>query len=382
VTAILFQGPELLGRQKVLTDFDAFHVAGTMAAQGRATDTYKAIEMIAAQRAVSDIPSFMPWTYPPPYTLAVKAFAHLPIGVGYLLFISASFAFYLLILRKLVGNHLPGVLIAVLPTVVLMVRTGQNGFLTGALIGWFLLALSDQRRSAGLPLGLMVIKPHLAAGIALLALLAKRWTAMAVAAAVVLASFAAATAEFGVEIWPAFLGGVREAGEFLAAGHYQLFRMTSVYAGARSFGATASFALSVHAMGAAAALALLIWIWRQGQSPRLIAASACAMSLFVSPYAYDYDLTILGVGIAFVLPQLVERASSWEMRGLLALCWFTTGYGLAVDVLQDGQSVTTGAYAGSAGYVSLAAPALIILVASAWIILQRQPAIPHRPLAF
>src|SRR5690606_10384775 len=137
------------------------------------------------------------------------ALASIPVGISYLLFISASFIFYLLILRRISGDYLSGVLIAILPVVILMMRTGQNGFLTGALVGWFLLAFAERRYSAGVPLGLMVIKPHLAAGIALLALLGKRWMAMVVAAVIVLVSLAAATMAFGLAIWPAFLGGVR-----------------------------------------------------------------------------------------------------------------------------------------------------------------------------
>ena len=207
-TAVLFQAPELLGREKSLTDFDAFYIAGDLALQDRAGDAYRAVKMLVAQQEVSSRPSFMPWTYPPVFTLVVEALAHLPIGAAYLAFVLITFAFYVHILWRIAGRFLPGVFIAILPLVPLIVRTGQNGFLTGGLIGWFLLAFMERRRSAGIPMGLMIIKPHLAVGIALLSLLERRWVTMAIAASVVIAALGLATFVYGIGIWPAFFGGV------------------------------------------------------------------------------------------------------------------------------------------------------------------------------
>lgn len=91
----------------------------------------------------------------------------------------------------------------------------------------------------------------------------------------------------------------------------------------------------------------------------MLAAAACAMSLFVSPYNYDYDLTILGPAIAFVLPDIIVRARSAELVGLLLLSWFATGYGFAVASL------------GESEWPSLTAPALVLLVVAAAAILRR-----------
>lgn len=359
VSAVLFQAPGLLGRDKVLTDFDAFHIAGTMARHGQADETYRAAEMLAAQQAIAGDDLLLPWTYPPPYTLFVAALARLPIGLAYLLFLSGSLLFCLAVLRRIAGEYLPGTLIAILPAMLLTVRTGQNGFLTAGLIGAFLLAFPARRAVAGLPLGLMCIKPHLAAGIGLLALFRRRWSAMALAAGLVLALALASTLAFGQSIWGAFLGGVREAGDFLAAGYYQLFRMNSVYACVRSLGASAPVAIVLHGLGALIAIGLFLRLWHRGGEPRVLAAAACAMSLFVSPYNYDYDLTILGPAIAFVLPDIIVRARSAELVGLLLLSWFATGYGFAVASL------------GESEWPSLTAPALVLLVVAAAAILRR-----------
>lgn len=367
-SAVLFQAPELFGKEKALTDFDAFYIAGTMAGEGRASKTYDAAETLAAQQRMTGKVGFMPWTYPPPYTLAMEGLARLPIGLSYLLFISATLAFYVLVLRRIAGSYLPGVLVAILPTILLTVRTGQNGFLTAGLIGCFLLSFSTRRAGAGVPLGLMVIKPHLAAGIALLALLGRRWQAMAIAAGIVVAALLLATAAFGTDIWAAFMSGVRDAGGFLAKGYYPLFRMTSVYASVRTASGSASLALAVHAIGALAAIGFLVHLWRKGCQPRILAAAACVSSLFVSPYSYDYDLTILGLGIAFVLPDVIDRARRWELPGLLLLLWFATGYGLALVVFFGDPD--TGLQ--SDNLWSLGSPALILLVIASCAVLGRK----------
>jgi hypothetical protein len=372
ISAILFQAPGLLGKDKVLTDFDAFHLAGTMALGGRAADTYQATEMFAAQQAVSGTRAFMPWTYPPPYTLAMALLAQLPIGIAYYLFISATFVFYLVVLRRVAGDHLPGVMIAIAPTLFLIVRSGQNGFLTAALIGSCLLALMHRNVSAGLPLGLMVIKPHLAAGVALFTLFSRGWGAIAVAALVVLCALSAATLTFGMDVWAAFLGGIKEAGQFLAAAYYPLFRMTSVYAFVRSLGADPAWAMAVHATFAVFAILALLLLWRSSHCTRITAAGACCLSLFVSPYSYDYDLTIIGVAIAFVIRKIVKTATAWELGLLLVLCWLATGYGVAVSSILEfsGSGVVTSL--GDNEHLSLALVPLIILIIVASRILLRQ----------
>jgi hypothetical protein len=368
---ILFQAPDLLGKDRVFTDFNAFHIAGTMALEGRAADAYDADAMFTVQKAVTGTSSLMPWTYPPPYTLAMMALASLPLGIAYLLFLSATLSFFLLIVRQIAGIYLTGVVIAIAPVIFVIVRTGQNGFLTAGLIGWCLFAYVNRRSSGGIPLGLMIIKPHLGAGIAMLVLLNRDWRAITLAAAVVMAALAGSTLAFGLNIWPAFRGGVREAGEFLAAGSYPLFRMTSIYAFVRSLGVDPALAFGVHAAGAVAAIAVFTVVWCRSECPRIVAAAACCMSLFISPYSYDYDLTILGLAIAFVFPIIIEKARALELRFMLALCWVSTGYGLSRYLNLDGTSMGLDTQADRDQYLSLALLPLLLLLLTAWRILRR-----------
>lgn len=370
-SAVRFQEPQLLGVEKSLTDFDAFYIAGTMAANGQAADAYHADALMKVQRGMTGSQDFLPWTYPPPFTLLMQAWAALPIGFAFGLFALASCLFYLAILSRIAGPQLPGVLLAITPVIYINLRTGQNGFLIAGLVGAFLLAWRDRRTLAGLPLGLMILKPHLAAGVGLMALLGRRWSTLALAALVAAVALAASTVAYGWDIWQHFANAVQEAKQFLQQGYYPLFRMNSAYAALYSFGVPAPVAIVVHALGALAALGVIVWACLAGLPFRFQAALICAMSLFVSPYSYDYDMTILGVALAFVLPDLIERCSRKQMAGLFTLSWATCGYGMALQLYQDLQN--TGQTPSRIDPLALIFPALVALCLAVARLLTKAP---------
>lgn len=375
ISAIQFQAPHTIGMQKVLTDYDAFHIAGLLALDGRAEDAYRFETMLAAQREFTGTVSMMPWTYPPPFTLFVAGMANLPIGVGFLLFISATLMLYLTVLRRIAGIYWPGVLIVMLPTLPLLMRTGQNGFLTGGLIGLFLLAFFRRKPGAGLPLGLMVIKPHLAVAIALITLVERRWQTIAIAAATVAVLLLVPTWVFGLGIWSAFLEGVAQSSGFLAEGQYKLFRMTSLYATAHTLGAGSGPAMAIQVAGAILAIAVVLLARRRQVAPHRLAAAICCATVFISPYNYDYDLTIFGLAVAFVLPDMLQRTSAIEQAGMVALVWIGTGYGLfhAVTIESEGSSLTSAASGLEQLPVALMGPILLVVIALATRVLSRAP---------
>lgn len=374
-SAIRFQAPQTIGAEKVLTDFDAFYIAGQMAGRGHVADAYDASTFLRAQREASGTQRFMPWTYPPPFTLFVQGLTGLPIGLAYGLFTLTTFAFYVCTLYRITGERLAGVLIAIFPVVLINLRTGQNGFLTAGLLGTFLLALRDRRSAAGgLPLGLMVIKPHLAVAAGLLAALRRSAALLAIAGAFGIAAAGLSTAVYGFGVWSNFIGAVGEASHFLALGYYPLFRMVSPYAALFSYGVDAPLALGAQAISAALALGLLLYAHRRALAFCPLAALTCAATLFVSPYCYDYDLAILGLALAFLADDLVARTRPWALAGLLALSWMACGYGLGVQI------VIEKVLHENAGGVMLesqriwpafTAPLLLALCLATWAVLKR-----------
>ena len=353
-----------------MADWQAFTISGQLTAEGRAADTYDWTVLQAEQRARSGTDGFMPWVYPPPFTLLTAPLALLPVGWSYLVTQLALLAWFLSVVRRAAGEYLPAALTFTLPALLTNLACGQNGFLTGALIGSFLLALRNP--AAGRPtrggwaLGGMLVKPHLAVAIALLALLERRWQTLALAAAITLGAAAVTTALLGPAIWGAFLQSSHLATTYLWAGDYPLERMSSTYACVARLGAGPALAMAVHTAVALAALGALVWAWWRGVERDWLLALAGAVSLQISPYAYDYDMPVLAVAVALVWPAILRRASGAEVAGLAVLAWLGCGNGIWA---MANQIVHPGVPVG--GVISLSAPALVGLIAATALILRR-----------
>jgi hypothetical protein len=357
--------------QLELTDFNVLYIAGQMVWRGDIEDAYHLPTLLRVMRELTGQEAFLPWAYPPPFNLVMALVAPLPIGLAFLIFMGTTLIAFLLVLRRISGLLFPAVILALFPSLMLTIACGQNGFLTGTLIGLTCLGLLKQRGSAGLPLGLMVIKPHLALGLAAGALMMRRWTCLAVAVGTTLLASGIATLVLGPTIWTAFLKGANEASANLAAGHYPLHRMTSVYAWLRSSGVPATLALLAQSAVAVTALGFVLFAVRKRLPQRQIVGIAVMAGLLMSPYAYDYDLPIYGIGLALLLPDLLERARRHEQALLFGLGWGSSAYGFIIHTLNNG---VAGWHPPSPISLSLAGPLLIALLALIWIILRREPA--------
>jgi Glycosyltransferase family 87 len=355
-SAIGFFGVGTKTKPHELEDFDAFYVVGQLAQRGEIDKAYHFRSMAEVQRS-----QYFPWTYPPPFDLVVALLACFSCGLAYSLFISGSLAAYFLTLRRIASESYVPVLLIIFPALIINIRSGQNGLLTGALIGIACLYLRKGSALAGVPLGLMVIKPHLAIAFAIYAFANRRWNVVAVALATAAVSAIAATLTLGTGVWTAFFHGVQEASIFLARGFYPLSRMVSFYSVVRSFGLPASLAMIGQVFVALVALALVIIASYRFSVRQALGLTAIA-SLLVSPYAYDYDLTIMGVGLALLFPDFVRFGSKSERTSLYALSFFACSFGLATTFVMGSGGDTS---------VSLAGLALLAVFGLSWRLVQR-----------
>lgn len=348
--------------KKPMVDFDLFHMVGRMVWRGELLDAYSIASLLEAELKFTGATAFMPWTYPPPFDLMVALLACVPLGVSYLLFTGATLASFLVVLHRIAGPFTPLVLLAIYPALLMTIACGQNGLLTGTLIGAAALALRRNRATAGVSLGLMIIKPHLVVAFAVHSVMTRRWRMVAVAVATAGLASTVATVVLGQAVWGAALAATHQARIFLAAGVYPLHRMISVYAALRSFG-PAWIAFLGQAVVALSAMALLIRATRKSMSADRLLGLTCLATLFVSPYAYDYDLPILGVGLGFLMPDLVRLSRRGELIGLLALSaaaggcgWFSTFWVQLTNPALLERGVTLGADAlapSFAGFIML-----------------------------
>lgn len=328
-----FMGSGTFGDAGVI-DYHIFHLVGTMIREGNGAAAYDVGALAQIQSGLVNEGALMLWSYPPVFGLVVAWFSVVPVWLGYGLFMGGSLALFLMVLRRLSGDWFGIMLIAALPFLMTNILTGQNGFLTGAIAGLFCLWVARSDGLAGLPLGLMIIKPHLAVGVSVLALVSGRWGVIAVAAMTVLASATLSGVLMGWGIWPAFLEGMQASGEYLSQGGFQLFRMTSVFAATTSFGLPGAVALGLHVGVAYIALGAIIAAQMKGWSARRITALAVIASALISPYGYDYDMALVFLALALAAPDLTRLASRAEGTALILSGWLASGYGLFVSLAE------------------------------------------------
>ncbi|MCF7700252.1 glycosyltransferase family 87 protein [Loktanella sp. M215] len=327
-------------KKKVLLDFDVFHLVSTMIAEGNLRAAY-AVDTFLPR--LTKVPGFngseMLWSYPPFFDLVVAPLSLLPAAPSYIVFMVMTLGFYVWVVRALAGPAFHMILVLFLPLTLLIIRSGQNSFLTGGLIGLTCVLALRRSHWSGVPLGLMAIKPHLALGVGIWSLLDRRW-GMAVQSFAVIGIFAAlATLVFGTGVWAAALGGMAETADALHDGRFPLFRMTSLYAFGLSVGFGHAAALSLHVTGVAAAIAALILLSRANLSPRVLMGAGVFVSALVSPYNYDYDLAMLAAAACLLIDAVMRHGSKTERYTIaaailiIATYWFfmTIVFGIIVS---------------------------------------------------
>ncbi len=368
LSAIEFSGLAAKTKPRESVDFDAYYVAGQMARRGEIDKAYYFRSMGEAQSSESGSQAFLPWAYPPPFDLVVALLACVSCGLAYSLFISGSLAAYLLTLRRIANENYVPILIIIFPALIINIRCGQNGFLTGALVGLTCVYLARGSSFAGVPLGLMIIKPHLAVALAIYVVANRYWKTLVATLATATVSALAATLALGAGVWAAFFHGVLEASVFLEHGYYPLFRMVSFYAAVRSLGLSASVAMIAQVIVAVIALTLVVVASYRFSVQQALGLTAIA-SLLVSPYAYDYDLPIMGVGLTLLLPDFVRFGSRSERGFLYTLSFFACSFGLASTFVLGSQISTR--MPGEDILVSVGGLALLAVFGLSWRLIQR-----------
>jgi hypothetical protein len=377
-TAAELWGAHLRSGPHELFDFEGFYLAGQLVWRGAIAQAYHFATLFQLQKSLYSTIAFQPWTYPPQFDLVVAPLALLPQGLAYSVFMTGTLAAYLAILRRIAAENFVPVLILLVPVIVITIRCGQNGFLTSALIGLTCLGLQSGRAWAGLPLGLMIIKPHLAVAFAVYTLVTRRWGTVVVAAATVVATSVLATVLLGPSVWTDFLDSAKEAGIFLDRGFYPLFRMVSVYAAVRSFGAPAILASAAQLLIAILALGAVVLASRQFSLRRALGITAIA-TLLISPYEYDYDLMTLGIGLGLLMPDLANLGTNRERFIIYASSLFIGIFSLAQTILSS-ESNSDATVGEDTHLLSFGGVALVAIFFVTWRIVLRSHARRSGPI--
>ncbi len=216
-------------------DFLAYWAAGLAVWQGTlaaAYDPHAFSAMLAALGAHPEAVSLR-WLNPPHFALMLAPLALLPLDVAFLAFVLGTALLFAATLRLAVPRLAwPTALLSTfgMPAAYAAVVKGQNGFLTGALIGAGLVLLDRRPILAGICFGLLTYKPQFGIVLPFLLALGRHWRAMGAAAVTALSVGGLAAMLTGAGAWVAFSRSIRGAGaSFLGQGQ-ALDAMQSVYA--------------------------------------------------------------------------------------------------------------------------------------------------------
>jgi hypothetical protein len=303
-------------------DFVAFWAATTLAVAGDPASAYdpaRFSSVIMSVAPVFDRPN--PWSYPPVVMLMLRPLGWLDAMPALLLWYAAIASAALAAVRVATGRWTAAGWALLFPPVVHSLINGQNGTITALLLAAVVACFRRAPVVAGLALGLLAYKPHLAVVPACLALAFGAWRVLAAAALIAAVLVATSLALDGGAPWAGFLAQSQAQLALMTSGRIPIHRLVTPFALFFAAGVPATLALALHGVAALAAIAAAIHVWRRDEDLLPRALSLMLAAVLVTPYAYDYDLAILVVPAALLLsrgpsPFVLDDVA---MRWLVAL---------------------------------------------------------------
>jgi Glycosyltransferase family 87 len=284
-------------------DFMAYWSAARLALEGTPAAAFDESLLSAVQHAV--VPSLpgivFPWHYPPTFLLPVVPLGLLPYPVALATFVLGTAALWAALVRHILPDRRAWIVAAAAPAGLINLLDGQNAFLTAALAGFALLWLERRPVAAGVLIGLLAIKPHLAVLFPLALLAEGRWRSILAAAATVLALMATSLAAFGWQTWASFFHHLPISQAMENAGAVPWGTIPSPYVFALGLGLPVVVASTLQ-IAVALFAALCVWrAWRNREAAfEAKAATLVAASLLVSSYLFYYDLLWAALAVGWL----------------------------------------------------------------------------------
>ena len=303
-------------------DFITYYAASKMALSGHAADAYSVPAIAAVEHAI--VPASadkFAWYYPPTFYLLIVPLSLMPYLVALFVFVALGFAAYLFVVRKVIRGKEAMWCLAGFSGLWLNLLQGQNGFLTAAIAGGALLAMEEHPVLAGVLVGMLAIKPHLALLFPVALIAARMWKTFAVASVTTVAFVALGTGVLGEATLKACVGSFATARMYLENGQLPWAKMPTVFAMLRTAHVPVRAAYAVHALVALAAVVAVWRVWSRCCDWQLRGAALMTATFLVSPYVFDYDMAWLAFPIAWMV--LAGMRDGWlpGEREVLAVVW-------------------------------------------------------------
>ena len=305
------------------TDFLSFWAASKLALAGTPAEAYRIAAHYAAQKAVFAGTSlqYTAFFYPPVFLLICLPLAALPYFVSLGAWLGVTFYAYWRVCRAFLQERSAMLTLALFafPAVLINIGHGQNGFLSAALFGGALLAMSTRPVLAGVLFGGLVFKPHLAVLVPVALAARGAWKPFFAAAATALGLVAVSLAVFGVETWKGFFAVSPLARATLEQELVGSDKMQSAFAAVRLLHGSVSAAYGVQALVTVAACVALVVLARARAKPEAQGIALASGALIATPFLLDYDLTLLAIPLAWLFGEGRRTGFlPWEKIVLLA----------------------------------------------------------------
>jgi hypothetical protein len=304
-------------------DFAVFWSAAVVLWHGDALTLFNSATFLPAfEQIIGQKLGFNSYPYPPSSIFMVWPVGLFPYLIALPLWLGGTFAFLAALLWRSRMDWLSIVFLLFAPASIVNICSGQNGFLSAALLCGGLLSLERKPLLAGILIGLLSFKPQLGLLLPLLLVAGGYWRSFAAASITVLLLIAATLPVVGSEGWLLyFTTSTPQQLDFLqhGSGFYQQMSPT-YFMTVRLMDGSLMTAWLAQALGAVFVVGSSLWAFRQKAPQDLKVAMVLAATTLFSPYLLTYDLTIVPVAIL-----LAARSTTWHWaeKGVFFLAWIT-----------------------------------------------------------
>ena len=305
-------------------DFANLWSAGRIAIEGKSELLYDLKAYQAWQVATfGPILDEHNYSYPPSSLLYAPLFGALPYLAALALFSALSFGLFFLAARPwLVRVGLSPWLALLLPSSLVCLWAGHYGLIVGALWLYAWRNLDDRPERAGVAIGLMLVKPHLAILIPLVLLRRRAWRTVAVAALTVAVLVGASGLLFGFELWRVWLGSTSGFQMSLLRQPHALwsYMMPTIAPALFAYGVAPGIVWPLQLLLSIGTIVLLLW--RLPEDLTRAAGLTAVATFLVLPYGFNYDLTVVGLAALLLFAEAMRagrKIDAWIAAASIAL---------------------------------------------------------------
>ena len=307
----------------IYTDLFVFWGASHFALSEQALDAYNISAFSNALRGMLPDRQALSfgWFYPPTFFLVILPLALLPYFHAYLVFMLVTLGCFVAVFRRIVRGWESLLCLAAFSGLWFNLFRGQNGYLTAALAGAALISMERRSILAGVFIGLLSIKPHLAVLFPLALIAIGAWRTFFTAVIVALVFMLVSAAVLGLGTFTAWLQSIGQARVWIETGIVPWSAMPTIFSFLRLLGVPAMLAYAGHFLVATGAITAMWKVWKHSTSWPLRGAALTTATLLVSPYLFDYDLVWLGLPITWLTKLGLEDGWLRGEREVLVAAW-------------------------------------------------------------